>query len=80
MASAPFRVLLHTLLVVPNIPAGMDGGVALGFVKMLRTTNEDWDPILVRREGEFWRIIDGRHRFVASLIAGRKDILAVEES
>lgn len=74
-----FRVRIEDCLLQPNLPAGMDPCVALGLVPLLRKTTEDHDPITLRREGEFWRIMDGRHRFFACVIAGRPDVLAEEE-
>lgn len=75
-----FRVPIEDLRLKANIPAGMDYPVVGGFIKRLRTTNQDWDPIVVRREDDgTWRIMDGRHRFFASVCAGRSDVLAVEE-
>jgi hypothetical protein len=70
------RIPLHQILIKANVPTGMDPCVALGFVKRLRTTTEDWDPVSVRPEGEYYRLMDGRHRYFASVIAGRVDILA----
>jgi hypothetical protein len=79
--SATFRVPVSRLLLLPNIPAGMDFGVIGGLLKRMRTTADDWDPILVRPEpGELWRVIDGRHRYFAAVIAGRPDVLAIDET
>jgi ParB-like chromosome segregation protein Spo0J len=57
----------------------MDGLTVMALVKKLRTSLEDWDPVLVRREGDHWLLLDGRHRFFAAVIAGRPDVLAVIE-
>ena len=70
------RIRVDRCLVVPNIPAGMNPLVVMSLVYMYRSTTEDAPPITVRREGEHWRIIDGRHRFIASVIAGRRRVLA----
>ncbi len=80
--SKPFRVRLERLRVKPNIPAGMDPCVLLGMVPPLRGSHFDHDPILVRWDPAtyIYTILDGRHRFVAALIAGRSDILAMEEN
>jgi hypothetical protein len=76
----PFRIPLERLHVKPNIPAGMDPCILLGLVPLLRKTAEDHTPILVKEHGDGWEIQDGRHRYVASLIAGRPDILAEQEN
>jgi len=79
MVGEPFRIRIEDVLLKPNIPAGMDPLVVMSRVKRLRCTAEDWEPILVTREGQYWRLQDGRHRFFASVIAGRSDVLAIEE-
>ena len=77
--SGTFRIPLHQLRLKPNIPAGGNGYQLLGRVPMLRQTSEDYDPVLVDDQcagcGSF-RVQDGRHRFMASVLAGRVDILA----
>lgn len=74
------RIRVEDLRLKANIPAGMDLGTVGGLLKMLRTTAEDPEPILVRHEGAgLYRVLDGRHRFFAAVIAGRSDVLAVEE-
>jgi hypothetical protein len=70
------RIPIERLHLLPNIPAGMDPCVLLGLVPLLRKTGEDHPPILVREHGDGWQILDGRHRFMAAVIAGRSDILA----
>lgn len=74
-----FRIPLERLHLKPNIPAGMDVCVLLGLVPLLRKTAQDHDPILVKEDAGGWEIQDGRHRFFASVIAGRPDILAEQE-
>lgn len=62
--------------------AGLDWAVIGANVARLRKTNLPVDPpIAVYAEGDsgFYRIADGRHRFVASLIAGRDAVLAIIE-
>ena len=61
-----------------NVPAGMNPLVVMSLAYMLRATLEDPEPIGVVREDGGWRIRDGRHRLVASMIAGRSDVLARE--
>lgn len=80
MGAETFRVPVEEILLRPNIPAGMDPATVLAMIKRLRTTTQDWEPVLVRREGEHWRLMDGRHRFFAAVMAGRPDVLAVEEA
>lgn len=71
-------VPLEQLLMPPNMPAGMDWAVIGLWVCRLRKTPQPCDPpIVVRAEGDYWRIVDGRHRTVASHIAGRTHIEAV---
>jgi hypothetical protein len=64
------------------VPAGMSPFTLLGMVPLLRNTNMDHDPILlgppccccgVREE------TDGRHRWIANVIAGRPDVLATPD-
>ena len=78
-----FRVPLHHLVLLEAVPCGMDFGEVGGKLKLLRTTTEDEHPVTVRRrEGlpaPYWELVDGRHRFVAALVAGRHDLLAVED-
>lgn len=75
-----FRVPVSHLRLKPNVPAGMDPCILLGLVPLMRKTAEDHDPILVRPDGDLWEIQDGRHRFMAAVIAGRPDVLAEEAS
>lgn len=71
---------LDRLLMPPNMPAGMDWAVIGLWVCRFRKTPQPCDPpILVRPEGDYWRIRDGRHRTIAAHIAGRTDIDAEEE-
>jgi hypothetical protein len=78
-----FRVLLEHIVVKPPVVAGMDYADIGGKLKALRTTtDDDWPVLLRRREGlpePYWELSDGRHRYLAALIAGRRDVLAVEE-
>jgi hypothetical protein len=84
MTPTPFRVPLHCLVIKPNIPAGMNIETIVSKIKLYRTTAEDEEPTLVRLEfirtdGRFYRILDGRHRFFSAVIAGRVDLLCMEE-
>lgn len=76
----PFRVPVDRLVIKPNIPAGMNIETIVSKIKLYRTTAEDEEPTLVRLEPSgFYRILDGRHRFFAAVIAGRVDLLCIEE-
>lgn len=71
-----FRVPLEDLRVGPNVTAGMNPYRLLGLVPLLKETTQDHEPITVRPlPGGSWRVVDGRHRFLASIIAGRPDVL-----
>jgi hypothetical protein len=74
------RIPLDRLLLKPNIPAGASVLVISSLVLLYRNSGEDTEPILVREAGEgLYRILDGRHRFMASVIAGRTTVLATLE-
>lgn len=75
---ATVRIPLHQITVLPNIPAGMNPYVVMSLTYLYRSTSDDTVPIKVIRDGELYKIVDGRHRFVASLMAGRPDVLAME--
>lgn len=72
---AETRVPLELLLVGPPVPAGCNLLKIAAMAYEYRATSEDREPALVTREGEHYRITDGRHRYLASLIAGRVDLL-----
>ena len=74
------RVRLEELCFGPNPPAGMNPLVLMAMTYRMRSTTEDLEPIVVTRDGDGWRIHDGRHRAVSALIAGRPDVLAQELS
>jgi hypothetical protein len=63
------------------VSAGMDPYKLMAFTRQFRGTNEDREPIVIAPipGTEFFRISDGRHRFIASVMAGRKDVLAIIE-
>lgn len=73
------RITLDKLLFKPNAPAGMNPLVVMSLAYYFRSGVMDSAPIVVKREGENYRIMDGRHRVMASMIAGRSDVLAVVE-
>lgn len=71
------NISLDTILLPPNMPAGMDWAVIGLWVVKFRKTPQPCDPpIKVVKEGDYWRLRDGRHRFIASLVAGRTHIEA----
>lgn len=67
---------LDRLLFPQPVSAGMNPFVLMSLAYFYRSGNEHADPIRVTPTGAFYRISDGRHRAVASMIAGRKTILA----
>lgn len=71
-----FRVRLENLNFPPNVIVGCNFLLVATLVYKYRASNEDDYPIIVRAEdGGRYSITDGRHRSVASIIAGRPDIL-----
>lgn len=76
------RVPITKLRFKVPIAAGMSPFTLLGLVPALRDRNEDHDPILVSPPCPTCGdriVLDGRHRWIASVMAGRSDILAEEE-
>jgi hypothetical protein len=70
---------LDRLLFPQNMPAGLDWAILGLWCATFRKTPQPCDPpITVRREGDYWRITDGRHRAVSALISGRTHIEAQE--
>jgi hypothetical protein len=69
-------VPLHRLLFPPNMPAGMDWAVVGLWVARFRKTPQPCDPpILVAEVGpDLWQLLDGRHRTIAAMWAGRTHI------
>lgn len=70
------RIRLEDIRLGPNVSAGMNFMLVGVLAYKLRTSVADLPPIRVRQIGDHWQIIDGRHRVVAAMIAGRRDILA----
>ena len=58
------------------VAAGMNFTLLGSLAHLMRSSNEDPPPVVVQKEPGGWRIVDGRHRAVAAMIAGRKDVLA----
>lgn len=77
--SDPLRIPIEKLLFKPNAPAGMNHLVVMSETYFYRAGVLDGVPIIVKREGDYFRIQDGRHRVVSSMLAGRPDVLAVIE-
>jgi hypothetical protein len=70
------RIRVENLIFKPNIPAGMNPLVLMSLTHRLRSDLGDPEPIKVKREGELYRVLDGRHRAIAAIVAGRHDVLA----
>jgi len=77
MVDGSVRVPLHMIRVRPNVTAGMNLLVVAVLVQLMRCSTDDPDPALVVPDGDGWRVTDGRHRYVAALMAGRPDLLCV---
>lgn len=73
------RIRLDRILMPRPVAAGMNYLVIASLAYRLRSTTEDVEPVTLARAGKHYRIIDGRHRFVAHHIAGRQRILAKVE-
>jgi hypothetical protein len=81
------RIHINQLLFPEPVVAGMNPYVFMSMAFRYRSTNDDLDPIIVSNpcgiihpsRGVLWEIVDGRHRALAAMIAGRKEILAEEE-
>lgn len=75
-----FRVKLHDLRWPPNIPVGLSPWQMMSLANSLRNQGgENVPPILVRRHRKHWHLVDGRHRVMASWMAGRPDVLCQED-
>lgn len=78
-----FRAPLNRLRFKDSVlPAGMDPYVLLGNVPLLRRTAHDDAPVLVGPSCPTCKtrtVLDGRHRWIAAVIAGRHYVLAEEE-
>ena len=78
------RMPIEKLRFKDPITAGLNPYNLLGLVPLLRNTAEDHDPILIAPPCPGCGVavvLDGRHRWIASVIAGRHDVLAeIEET
>ncbi len=72
----PEHIPLNRILLPEPVSAGMDLYILLTLAGLFRKTNEDTTPIEVVRHGRVYQLTDGRHRVIASIIAGRKTVLA----
>jgi hypothetical protein len=76
--NTPQLLPLEQLLLCEPVTAGMNPYVLMSLAYLYRSSNEDVDPITVTRaSADLYRITDGRHRAIASLLAGRKTVLGV---
>jgi hypothetical protein len=80
--AAPFRVRVEHLRLPANVSAGMNFLRLAALAYRLRgTTDEVEGPIHVRQEDDGgYRVVDGRHRFLAAVIAGRPDVLCAMDA
>jgi hypothetical protein len=68
---------LDQLLMCEPVVAGMNVLVLFSLAHYYRSTNEHTTPIVIAPvTAGIYRIVDGRHRALASLIAGRKTVEA----
>lgn len=73
----PQLVEIELILFKKNVPAGMNPLSIMHFAYLYRSSNEDLDPVdLIKLRNGYYRLDDGRHRTVGSLVAGRYLILA----
>ena len=79
---APFTVPLHLIVLPPNLPAGLSPWVLFTIAHSRRNAGQQvLEPIAVRRHPDWpggWQVVDGRHRYCASVMAGCSDVLAIE--
>jgi hypothetical protein len=74
----PQEIGVDQILLLPNVPAGMNPLVLMHLAYLLRSRNDhEIPPIEVWREGANYRLKDGRHRYMAHVIAGRQTVQAV---
>lgn len=72
----PEYVPVHLILLPVPVPAGMDPYILMTLAGLYRKTNEDTTPIEIVRAGNLYTLTDGRHRVIASIVAGRRTVLA----
>lgn len=70
------RVPLQFLRIKANVAAGLNPLVLYSLAHFMRSTTDDPPPAVVRQNAdEDYTILDGRHRYVAAIVAGRADLL-----
>lgn len=76
----PFRVRIEDIRLPANVPAGMNPLRVMSLAYQMRGSSDDIEgPIEMRLDPDGgWRLVDGRHRYIAAVIAGRPDVLCVE--
>lgn len=77
------RVPIDRLRFKHPVAAGMNPYTLLGMVPALRNRHADHEPIVVSPACPTCGdriVIEGRHRWIASVMAGRSDVLAAEET
>jgi hypothetical protein len=80
------RIRVDRILLPEPVPAGLNPLVLMALTHHYKATTDDLDPIQVTRDGRdargkrLYRITDGRHRWVASLAAGRRRVFATLEN
>lgn len=68
---------LHRLVFKPTVPAGMDWSIIGLWYAKFRKTAEPCDPpikVSYISGTDIYQVEDGRHRFVAAVMAGRTHI------
>ena len=71
------KLSLDRVLLPLSPPAGMDLAMIGAHQATARKTREPCTPsIKVSREGDYWRVCDGRHRFLGWHAGGRTEIEA----
>lgn len=71
------NITIDRILFCEPVVAGMNYLQVAALTYRLRSSNWDAEPVTVRVEGDYLRLIDGRHRVIAHLFAGRKVVPAV---
>jgi hypothetical protein len=69
------QLRLEQILLPPNVTAGINFLLLAHLAYTLRATNTNTPPITVKPHSpDIWQIADGRHRYLAHIIAGRQHI------
>lgn len=75
-----FLLPLHEIHLKPNLPCGLNVLTLMAITAVLRNSHHPVEPVLVRKEDGHWLLVDGRHRYMAALIAGRESIACKEHA